>query len=119
MQLHAIEQCLAAIRADPSWPERPITLVSTAKCAVADSRGEAERKLQRVVLASLTASADTLIADAVLGTIDQCCERLRELEALGLDHNFLAFDGDDSLEWFGREALPRLRAAPPVVAARS
>jgi dimethylsulfone monooxygenase len=116
MQLHAIEPCLAAMRADAGWPERPITLASTAKCAVADTRGGAEQKLQRVVLASLTTSADALISDAVLGTIDQCCERLRELEALGLQDIFLAFDGDDSLEWFGREALPKLRAAQPGLA---
>jgi alkanesulfonate monooxygenase SsuD/methylene tetrahydromethanopterin reductase-like flavin-dependent oxidoreductase (luciferase family) len=117
MQLHGVERCVAALRSDPAWPERPITLVSTAKCAVADTRAEAARKLQGFVLASLTTDVDTLIAEAVAGTVDDCIARLAQLEALGLDHIFLAFDSDESLEWFAREALPRVPARPQPVPA--
>jgi dimethylsulfone monooxygenase len=111
MQLNQVERCLKATRQDPNWPERPITLVSTAKCAVADTRAEAARKLQQVVLASLTTDAATLIGEAVAGTIEDCLGRLVQLEAAGLNHIFLAFDDDESLEWFGREALPRIKAS--------
>jgi alkanesulfonate monooxygenase SsuD/methylene tetrahydromethanopterin reductase-like flavin-dependent oxidoreductase (luciferase family) len=110
IQLDHVEQCIAAMRQDPSWPDRPLTLVSTAKCAVADTQAGAARKLQGVVLASLTTDAATLIGQAVAGTIDDCLSRLAQLEAAGLDHVFLAFDDDESLEWFGKEALPRLKS---------
>ena len=53
----------------------------------------------------------------IVGSVDECADKLRRLEALGVTHvNFYAQtdDFDEQMRTYGREVLPRLRKSPAL-----
>jgi len=103
------------LRASPSWPDRPMTVVRLTRLIVAETREavlpEAEQAYE-VVQGTATLQPpptfEEFLASEVIGTPDECLERLDELEQAGIDHHLVTFESAAQQERAARLLLPQL-----------
>jgi alkanesulfonate monooxygenase SsuD/methylene tetrahydromethanopterin reductase-like flavin-dependent oxidoreductase (luciferase family) len=112
-----IQDHLREIKFLPDWPTRPITMATFVNLIVADTREEAIERTNVFTLTPHEKTREELIAWSVLGTPEQCVERLQEMEASGVDYLYLVCDNDESIQRFAREVMPGFETARPAVAA--
>ncbi len=117
--LHRREpESVREVRASPDWPERPMSVVRITRMLVGETRDavmpEAEQAYEIVRnTATLHAPAtfEEFISRELIGTPEDCLERIDELEAAGIDYLLVPFESDDEQERAARLLLPRLGAS--------
>ncbi|HEX5140647.1 MAG TPA: LLM class flavin-dependent oxidoreductase [Dehalococcoidia bacterium] len=111
--------------AHPDWPKRPMTLIKGGRIIVADTRDEALR-LAEVEYDTLKKTApqiapptfDDFVDREIIGTTDDCLEKLAGLEAIGVNYVRCNFNSSVLQDRVARDILPRLgevTAAPAAV----
>jgi len=103
------------LRAQPSWPERPFTVVRLTRLLVDEAQGgvlpEAEQAYE-IVRSTATLqpppSFDEFLASEVIGTPDECLQRLEEMEEAGIDYHLVTFENAEQQERAARLLLPHL-----------
>jgi alkanesulfonate monooxygenase SsuD/methylene tetrahydromethanopterin reductase-like flavin-dependent oxidoreductase (luciferase family) len=108
-----------ALREGPDWPERPVTVVRLTRLIVAETREavlpEAEQAYEIVRnTATLTApeTFEEFLAREVIGSANECVEKIAELEQAGIDYHLVTFESADQQERAARLLLPLLAPAP-------
>jgi FMNH2-dependent dimethyl sulfone monooxygenase len=110
------------LRADPSWPARPMSVVRLTRLIVgeteADFLPEAEEAYELVSNTETLQpppSFDEFVAREVIGTPEECLQRIDEMEQAGIDHHLVTFESADQQERCARLLLPLLaREAVPA-----
>ena len=108
------ENRLADVLAQPDWPKRPMTIVRQIRMFVAEDRdtavGEAKASFDRnpVGVGGAAPDLDAFIAREIVGTPDDCLDRVKEIEAGGANYLRLTFDTLPQQERVARLILPRL-----------
>jgi dimethylsulfone monooxygenase len=115
---------LRQVIAHPDWPTRPMTLVKGARIVVADTRDEAIRTaegdyemLKKTAPQIAPPTFEEFVDREIIGTADQCLEKLADLETLGINYVRCNFNTQQAQDRVAREIIPRLdevRAARPV-----
>jgi len=113
------------LRAQPSWPDRPFTVVRLTRLLVGEAPGavlpEAEQAYE-IVRNTATLqpppSFDEFLASEVIGTTEECLERLDEMEEAGIDYHLVTFENAEQQERAARLLLPHLARAVARPAAR-
>jgi alkanesulfonate monooxygenase SsuD/methylene tetrahydromethanopterin reductase-like flavin-dependent oxidoreductase (luciferase family) len=112
------------LRAAPSWPERPFTVVRLTRLIVAETseaaRPDAEQAYE-IVRSTATLQPpptfEEFLAREVIGSAEECLQRLDELEEAGIGYHLVTFESADQQERCARLVLPHLaRQAVPTAA---
>jgi alkanesulfonate monooxygenase SsuD/methylene tetrahydromethanopterin reductase-like flavin-dependent oxidoreductase (luciferase family) len=106
---------VAAALAHPDWPDRPMTLVKGGRIvvaagrddAIATARGDYEA-LQRTAPQIAPPSFEAFLDRELIGTPDECLEKLAGLEAIGVNYVRVNFPSEEMQERVARLILPRL-----------
>ena len=114
---------VGAVLSHPEWPTRPMTLVkggrlvvaATRDLAIETARGEYE-SFQRVTPQIAPPTFEAFLDREVIGTPDECLEKLAGFEAMGVNYVRLNFTSAEMQERVARLVLPRLAevAATPA-----
>ena len=115
------EDRLSEVLSQPDWPQRPMTIVRQIRMfvdqdrntAVADAKASFERN--PVGVGGAAADLDAFIAREIVGTPDECLQRIQELEAGGANYLRLMFDDLSQQERVARLVLPRMSEEPAAV----
>ncbi len=115
------EDRLSEVLSQPDWPERPMTIVRQIRMfvdqdhntAVAEAKASFERN--PVGVGGAAADLDAFIAREIVGTPDECLQRVHELEAGGANYLRLMFDDLSQQERVARRVLPHMLEEPAVV----
>jgi alkanesulfonate monooxygenase SsuD/methylene tetrahydromethanopterin reductase-like flavin-dependent oxidoreductase (luciferase family) len=106
---------VAAALAHPAWPDRPMTLVKGGRIIVAEDRDAAIETaradyevLQRTSPQIAPPSFEAFLDRELIGTPDECLEKLAVLEAIGVNYVRVNFPSAEMQERVGRLILPRL-----------
>jgi alkanesulfonate monooxygenase SsuD/methylene tetrahydromethanopterin reductase-like flavin-dependent oxidoreductase (luciferase family) len=106
------------LRADPAWPDRPMTVVRLTRLLVGETLDEVlpeAEEAYEIVRTTATLQPpptfDEFLASEVIGTPDDCLERLAEMEAAGIGHHLVTFETADQQERAARLLLPELARA--------
>jgi alkanesulfonate monooxygenase SsuD/methylene tetrahydromethanopterin reductase-like flavin-dependent oxidoreductase (luciferase family) len=118
-----IQQVISA----PDWPRRPMTVVKTYRVVVGETRDDALRAAQRTYQVRRKAreaqieqpghplapmiSFEEFVEREIVGSPDECFERIDALEAMGVNYIRLAYDDPQQLEAVARLILPHYAAA--------
>jgi alkanesulfonate monooxygenase SsuD/methylene tetrahydromethanopterin reductase-like flavin-dependent oxidoreductase (luciferase family) len=103
------------LRADPSWPARPFNVVRLTRLIVGET--EAEYMPEAEEAYELVSKTETLqpppsfeefLASEVIGSPEECLQRIGEMEEAGIDHHLVTFESDDQQERAARLLLPQL-----------
>jgi alkanesulfonate monooxygenase SsuD/methylene tetrahydromethanopterin reductase-like flavin-dependent oxidoreductase (luciferase family) len=81
-----------------------------------DFTGRWDRALERAPVDTSGASREGFARDALVGTSDECIARIKEFEALGVEHLVCTFglvpfslSDEEQLDVFARDVLPSVR----------
>jgi alkanesulfonate monooxygenase SsuD/methylene tetrahydromethanopterin reductase-like flavin-dependent oxidoreductase (luciferase family) len=103
------------LRAEPSWPERPFSVVRLTRLLVGetfdDVRPEAEQAYEIVSNTETLQpppSFEEFLASEVIGSVDDCLQRIEEMEQAGIDHHLVTFESEEQQERAARLLLPHL-----------
>ena len=105
---------LKEVLSQPDWPIRPMTIVRQIRMFAADTRDDAVAMAKAsfeknpVGVGGAAASLDEFIEREIVGTPDECMERIAELEAGGANYLRLTFDTLDQQSKVAKLILPRL-----------
>jgi dimethylsulfone monooxygenase len=106
------------LRADTSWPTRPFSVVRLTRLLVGETSAvflpEAEAAYEIVRNTATLQPPPTFeefLASEVIGTPDECLERIDEMEQAGIDHHLVTFESPDQQERAARLLLPHLSRA--------
>jgi alkanesulfonate monooxygenase SsuD/methylene tetrahydromethanopterin reductase-like flavin-dependent oxidoreductase (luciferase family) len=104
------------LRGAPDWPDRPMSVVRLTEIHVAERRDAAlagaETAYERVRNTATLGpppTFDEFIAREVVGTPEECRQRIAELEEAGIDHLLAPLETDEQQERTARLLLPLLR----------
>jgi FMNH2-dependent dimethyl sulfone monooxygenase len=103
------------LRAGPSWPDRPMSVVRLTRLLVAETFDavlpEAEEDYE-IVRNTATLQPpptfDEFLASEVIGTPEECLQRIEEMEQAGIDHHLVTFESQDQQDRAARLLLPHL-----------
>jgi len=102
-------ETLRKVLSAPDWPKRPMTLVKNARLFVAEDRqqaldeaGAAFRKLGG------EGTLNEFIQREIVGTREECLERIAEIGSWGINYLRLQFDTSEQQERAARLILPRV-----------
>jgi alkanesulfonate monooxygenase SsuD/methylene tetrahydromethanopterin reductase-like flavin-dependent oxidoreductase (luciferase family) len=102
-------ETLGRVLAEPDWPSRAMTLVRNAWIFVADTESNAiEQATQAFNSGSVRGTLDDFVRNNVIGTPEQCIERLQEIESWGINYIRAAFATLDQQADAARLLLPLL-----------
>jgi alkanesulfonate monooxygenase SsuD/methylene tetrahydromethanopterin reductase-like flavin-dependent oxidoreductase (luciferase family) len=102
-------ETLGRVLGEADWPRRPMTLVRNAWISVAESESAAfEQASQAFSNGGIRGTFEDFVRNNVIGTPDQCLERLREIESWGINYIRAAFAGASQQEAAARMLLPLL-----------
>lgn|GEM_PF-1178449 len=112
------------LRSDPSWPSRPFSVIRLTRLLVAESAAgympEAEAAYEIVRNTATLQPPPTFeefLASEVIGTPEECLQRLEDMEQAGIDYHLVTFESPDQQERAARLVLPRLsRSVAPATA---
>jgi alkanesulfonate monooxygenase SsuD/methylene tetrahydromethanopterin reductase-like flavin-dependent oxidoreductase (luciferase family) len=116
-------ETIAKVRSHPDWPQRPMTLIKGGRIVVAATRDEAietargeYEALQRVSPQIAPSSFEAFLDREVIGTPDECLEKLATLEAIGVNYVRVNFNSAEMQQQVAQLVLPRLAevAATPA-----
>jgi alkanesulfonate monooxygenase SsuD/methylene tetrahydromethanopterin reductase-like flavin-dependent oxidoreductase (luciferase family) len=105
---------LAQVLARPDWPTRPMTIVRMIRMFVAEDGdtavAEAKASFEKdpAGKGGIADTLDEFIQREIVGTPDECMQRIAELEASGVNYLRLAFDNEAQQERAAKLILPRL-----------
>lgn len=106
------------LRSQPSWPDRPMAVVRLTRLLVAETfdevRPEAEEAYEIVRNTATLQPPPTFeefLASEIIGTPDDCLQRIAEMEEVGIDHHLVTFETADQQERAARLVLPHLSRA--------
>lgn len=105
---------LSQVLARPDWPARPMTVVRMIRLFVAEdgdsavAAAKASFERDPVGKGGTASTLDDFIQREIVGTPDECMNRIAELEASGTNYLRLAFDNEAQQELAARLILPRL-----------
>ena len=105
---------LAQVLARPDWPKRPMTIVRMIRMFVAEdgdsavAEARASFEADPVGKGGPAATLDDFIQREIVGTPDECMQRIAELEATGVNYLRLAFDNEAQQERAARLILPKI-----------
>ena len=116
---------LRELRAEPSWPGRPFTVVRLTRLLVGETSDavlpEAEAAYEVVRNTATLQPPPTFedfLASEVIGAPEDCAQRIEEMEQAGIDYHLVTFESADQQERAARLLLPLLeREAVPSSAA--
>jgi dimethylsulfone monooxygenase len=112
---------IAEVLSHPEWPARPVTLVKGGRIIVAEHRDDALRQaaaeyeaLKQSAPQIAPPTLDDFLAREVIGTPEECLEKLAELERIGIDYLRVNFSSAEMQARVASTILPRLSelAAP-------
>ena len=103
------------LRADPSWPARPMSVVRLTRLIVGETEAdflpqaeEAYEIVKNTATLQPPPTFEEFLASEVIGTPDECLQRLDDMEQAGIDHHLVTFESDDQQERAARLLLPQL-----------
>jgi FMNH2-dependent dimethyl sulfone monooxygenase len=112
------------LRADPSWPTRPFTVVRLTRLLVAETADavlpeaeEAYEIVRNTATLQPPPSFEEFLASEVIGSADDCLQKLEEMEQAGIDYHLVTFETADQQERAARLLLPHLSREPARTAA--
>jgi FMNH2-dependent dimethyl sulfone monooxygenase len=108
-------QRIAEVLSHPEWPDRPMTLVKGGRIVVADTRDEAietaraeYEAFQRTSPQIAPSTFEAFLEREVIGTPDECLERLAAFEAMGVNYLRFNFASAEMQDRVASLILPRL-----------
>ena len=116
-------ETIAKVLSHPEWPKRPMTLVKGGRIVVAEARDDAIETargdyevLQRTLPQIAPPNFEAFLEREIIGTPDQCIEKLADLEAMGVNYVRVNFNNEEMQARVARLILPRLAevAAAPA-----
>ncbi len=105
---------LGEVLSRPDWPTRPMTIVRMIRMFVAEdgdsavAEAKASFESDPMGKGGAATTLDEFIQREIVGTPDQCMQRIAELEAGGTNYLRLAFDNEAQQERAARLILPKL-----------
>jgi alkanesulfonate monooxygenase SsuD/methylene tetrahydromethanopterin reductase-like flavin-dependent oxidoreductase (luciferase family) len=105
---------LQEVLARPDWPKRPMTIVRMIRMFVAEDGdtavAEAKASFERdpVGKGGTATTLDEFIQREIVGTPDECMQRIADIEATGVNYLRLAFDTEAQQERVAKLVLPKL-----------
>ena len=103
------------LRADPSWPTRPFTVVRLTRLLVAETMDavlpeaeEAYELVRNTATLKPPPSFEEFLASEVIGSPEECLQRLDEMAQAGIDYHLVTFENQGQQERAARLLLPRL-----------
>lgn len=106
------------LRAGPLWPDRPISVVRLTRLLVADTfdavlpeAEEAYEIVRNTATLQPPPTFEEFLASEVIGTPEDCLQRLADMEEAGIDHHLVTFETADQQERAARLLLPHLSRA--------
>ena len=110
------------LRADPSWPARPFSVVRLTRLLVAETfdavlpeAEEAYEIVRNTATLQPPPTFEEFLSSEVIGTPEDCLQRLDEMEEAGIDHHLVTFETQGQQERAARLLLPHLsRAVVPT-----
>jgi alkanesulfonate monooxygenase SsuD/methylene tetrahydromethanopterin reductase-like flavin-dependent oxidoreductase (luciferase family) len=107
------------LRASPSWPDRPMSVVRLTRLIVAETFDGAlpeARAAYEIVRSTATLQPpptfDEFLAGEVIGSPDDCLRRIAEMEEAGIDHHLVTFESPEQQERAARLLLPQVSRTP-------
>ena len=101
---------------DPATVKRSVGLYTVVGTDEEDARRQWDRMAVAGPIDATGMKREEFIGDALVGGAEHCIGRIKEFEALGVDHLVVAFGvvpfsiwDDDQVELFAREVLPAVR----------
>lgn len=80
-------EALGRVLGEPDWPRRPMTLVRNAWIFAAETESSAiEQATQAFSGGGIRGTLDDFLRNNVVGTQEQCLQRLREIESWGINY---------------------------------
>jgi alkanesulfonate monooxygenase SsuD/methylene tetrahydromethanopterin reductase-like flavin-dependent oxidoreductase (luciferase family) len=112
------------LRADPSWPARPFSVVRLTRLIVGETADgflpeaeEAYEIVRNTATLQPPPTFEEFLASEVIGTPEECLQRIDEMEQAGIDYHLVTFESQAQQERAARLLLPHLsRAAVPTAA---
>jgi FMNH2-dependent dimethyl sulfone monooxygenase len=105
------EDRIKEVLAAPDWPKRPMTVVLQSQIFVAETR-EAAVADAKYTLGDLYGSMDGFINREIVGTPEECLERIAEIGRIGVNYLRVTFRDLSQQERVARLILPRLTEQP-------
>jgi alkanesulfonate monooxygenase SsuD/methylene tetrahydromethanopterin reductase-like flavin-dependent oxidoreductase (luciferase family) len=106
------------LRADPSWPDRPMSVVRLTRLLVAETleavlpeAEEAYEIVRNTATLQPPPTFEEFLASEIIGTPEECLQRLADMEEAGIDHHLVTFETPDQQERAARLLLPHLSRA--------
>jgi len=103
------------VRASPSWPERPFSVVRLTRLIVSERESEVRAEAEaayEIVRTTATLEPpptfDEFVDGEVIGSPEECLRRIEEMEEAGIDHHLVTFESADQQDRAARLLLPRL-----------
>jgi alkanesulfonate monooxygenase SsuD/methylene tetrahydromethanopterin reductase-like flavin-dependent oxidoreductase (luciferase family) len=107
-------EALAGIVSAADWPRRPMTVVRNATIFVGDDHAAAVEDATHVFQSGRGGPAPSLEAylqNAILGTPEECLERIAEIGSWGVNYMRVGFPSIEHQKQVAERLLPRLAAA--------
>jgi probable F420-dependent oxidoreductase len=111
-----LERACERASRDPATVARSLGLYTVVGSDEKDLRGRWERVVERAPIDASGITMEDFAADTLVGTPDACIARIKEFEALGVEHLVCSFglvpfmiSSEDQLELFAREIMPAVR----------
>jgi dimethylsulfone monooxygenase len=107
-------ETLSRVLSAPDWPKRKMDLVRSARVFVGASHEEAldlaAEAFEKIPAGGMGAAAslEEFAAREIVGTADECAERIREIESWGITCLRLTFESESHQEAAARLLLPML-----------
>jgi alkanesulfonate monooxygenase SsuD/methylene tetrahydromethanopterin reductase-like flavin-dependent oxidoreductase (luciferase family) len=110
-------ETLARVRAERDWPTaRPMTLVRNAWIFAAETEASAIQQATQVFnQGAARGTLEEFLRTNVIGTAEQCLDRLREIESWGINYIRAAFGSAEQQAAAARLLLPLLNKAEVAV----
>src|SRR5581483_983743 len=115
MQRNASKEALASIMSAPDWPKRPMTLVRNQRIVVAETREKAfDEARERFIrsdgeLGGGSASLEQFLEREIIGSLDDCLERIAEIESWGINYMRVTCEDAEHQERVAALILSRLQ----------
>jgi len=115
-RLQELERACTVAGRDPSTVKKSVGLFTVVGSDESDFTPRWERALERAPVDTSGASRESFARDALVGTADECIARIKEFEALGVEHLVCTFglvpfslSDEEQLDVFARDVLPAVR----------
>jgi alkanesulfonate monooxygenase SsuD/methylene tetrahydromethanopterin reductase-like flavin-dependent oxidoreductase (luciferase family) len=119
-------QRIAEVRSAPDWPQGPMVLTKGGRVIVNEDRAvalaDAQREYEIVRSnpgANIPASFEEFLAREIVGTPDECLDRLAGIESWGINYLRATFSDAAAQDRVARLLLPRLGEVEERLAAAS